>query len=273
MELMELKIISPKEDQFVKSIEFNFEELKKWLAAKVQHYNTLVYTEETIKVARQDRAALNKFKEALEDKRKEIKKMCLQPYEAFEKKMKQLTALVDKPIQAIDGQIKSYENAKKAEKKSQIQAYYDEKIGDLKNLLSFDRIFEERWLNVNVSMKEICAAIDESIRRVSDGLAAIDSLDTEFKLQVKDVFLRTFDLTAALQEKARLEQQKAMLAEYDARSSTDTSLEARRLLYDTASLARERIYQVDFRVWATEPQLRALKQFLKSNGIKYGRIE
>jgi hypothetical protein len=29
---------------------------------------------------------------------------------------------------------------------------------------------------------------------------------------------------------------------------------------------------VDFRVWATEEQLQALGQYMKSNGIRYGKV-
>ena len=45
----------------------------------------LVYTADQIKDAKKDRAKLNKFVTALEDKRKEIKKQVMQPYTAFEK--------------------------------------------------------------------------------------------------------------------------------------------------------------------------------------------
>ena len=50
-------------------------------------------------------ATLNNFKAAIEDKRKEIKKKCLEPYNAFEADIKELTALIDKPMLAIDAQV------------------------------------------------------------------------------------------------------------------------------------------------------------------------
>ena len=46
-------------------IEWNYEELKAEIAERVQHYETLVYTDETIKEAKADRANLNKLKKAL----------------------------------------------------------------------------------------------------------------------------------------------------------------------------------------------------------------
>ena len=106
---MELKIYNPTEDGFIKSIEWNHEEIKKEIAEKVEYYKNLVYTDNQIKEAKADRAALNKFVKALEDKRKEVKKQCLAPYEDFEANMKEIIAVVNEPIALIDSQIKDHE--------------------------------------------------------------------------------------------------------------------------------------------------------------------
>lgn len=119
---MELKI---KELDFPKVIEFNFEELKGEITAKAALYKNMVYTDETIKEAKADKATLNKFVMALEDKRKEVKKECLQPYETFEKQIKELVAIVNEPVELIDSQVKTYEEKLKAEKLEQIKAYWE----------------------------------------------------------------------------------------------------------------------------------------------------
>lgn len=67
----------------MQSITFNFDELKAEIGEALEKYKGLVYTDATIKDAKSDRAALNKFKDALETKRKEIKKRSMIPYEAF----------------------------------------------------------------------------------------------------------------------------------------------------------------------------------------------
>lgn len=222
---MELVIYKPTEDQFVKSIDFNFGELKQEMTAALAKYNGLVYTDESIKDAKTDRATLNKFKDALENKRKEIKKQCLEPYEAFEKKIKELTALVDKPILAIDAQVKSFEQAQKDEKKATIRAFYDDHIGDLAALLPFDKIFNEKWLNATVKIAESQESIMQTIGRVSSDLRTIANIKSEFELQVKDTYLQTLDLSSALNEGARLEQQKAKMAEYEARKAALETLQ------------------------------------------------
>lgn len=216
---MELVIYTPKEDQFVKAIEFNFEELRQEMSVRLERYNGLVYSEETIKEAKADRASLNKLKEAIESKRKEIKKQCLAPYEEFEKKIKQLTALIDEPILAIDSQVKSFEQMQKDAKREEITAYYNDNIGDLVSLLPLDKIFSDKWLNATTKLDAVYKEINERIIHTREDLQTIADLKSEFELQAKDTYLRTLDLSAALNEKTRLEQQKARMEEYEAQQA------------------------------------------------------
>ena len=83
--MMELKIYNPSEDGFIKPIEWNYEELKAELSQKLEQYKGLVYTEDQIKEAKADRAKLNALATAIDGKRKELKKQCLQPYEQFKR--------------------------------------------------------------------------------------------------------------------------------------------------------------------------------------------
>ena len=59
----------------------NFEEIKSYLAEQLTSYRNLVYTEDNLKLAKADKAKLNKLKKALDERRKElsinvIKKLC-----------------------------------------------------------------------------------------------------------------------------------------------------------------------------------------------------
>ena len=121
---MELKV---KKITFPEAIEFNYDDLRQEIIEKVAMYKSLVYTDEQIKEAKSDRSKLNKFVKALSDERIRIKKKCLKPYEDFEKKINELTAIVNEPIALIDNQVKSYEEQRKAEKLEKIKEYFNEK--------------------------------------------------------------------------------------------------------------------------------------------------
>lgn len=203
-EKMELKLINPDESGFLQHIEWNSEEIRKQVEMMMSAYTDVVYTEDTMKSAKDDRATLNKFKKVIEDRRKEVKKKCMEPYEQFEKEVKEITALIDKPISMIDSQIKDYEEKQKAEKKAQIKAAYDESIGDFEADLPFERVFDTRYLNATFSLSKAMSEVIEKIEKFKTDLATIDSLDSKHKLNVRDVYVRTLDLSQAMSEDRRL---------------------------------------------------------------------
>ena len=106
---MELKI---NEIQTIAPVTFNFEELKKELIEKSEHYKTAVYTEETIPVAKQDRANLNKLVKAVNDEKIRVRNKVLEPYMEFEMQCKELMEIVKNASENIDIQIKNFEQKK-----------------------------------------------------------------------------------------------------------------------------------------------------------------
>lgn len=77
---MELKI---KEYQLPEAIDFNYQELKQELEEKITVYTNLVYSDDQIKLAKADRANLNKLKKALNDERIRREREYLEPFNTF----------------------------------------------------------------------------------------------------------------------------------------------------------------------------------------------
>jgi len=286
---MQLVIYTPKEDEFIQEINFNHVEIKAELAQRLEKYKGLVYSESSIKDAKTDRASLNKFKDAIETRRKEIKKQCLKPYEDFEAKVKEIVSMIDQPILAIDGQIKAFEQAKKDEKTEAIKGFYTDSAGGLTELVPFEKVFNPRWLNVTCKESDIRKEITELFAKIEADLKVITELQSEYELQIKDTYLRAFDLTTALQEKKRLEEQAARLAEHKRQQEekrqafeaqkTTTQIPPQPSIKPENEVVlkpkvepTEKVFMVEFRIWATTEQLRALKEFLSENGIKYGKV-
>lgn len=283
---MEFKLINPKnENGFIQAIEFNFEELKAELSTRLENYNNLTYTEETIKTAKEDRAGLNKFKEAIETRRKEIKNLCLKPYNEFEAKVKELTALIDKPILAIDTQIKNFDNQRIEAKRIDITDFYNSVIEDMAEILPLEKIFNPKWLNATYKMSNIEKEIVETIGKVNGNLNVIDDLklDPELALQVKDKYLTTLDFGLAMAEKTRLENLKNAINKREISKDNQIHQEdIKPVLNDeqTAEIEQkitpiqtEKIYYREFWVKGTKSQLIALSEYLKANNIEYGGIE
>ena len=130
MEALELRMTTDLATAIPAEIVFNFEELEAELQRRLEHYNHLVVTEDAIKEAKEDLANLRKLREALETRRKEVKKQCAVPYMAFEEKEKRLIALIDSPISAINGQVKKFEEQEREAKRGEIAAAYEELVPD-----------------------------------------------------------------------------------------------------------------------------------------------
>ena len=206
---MELKI---KEITFPEVIEFNFDELKQEISNRVEMYRNLVYTEDQVKQAKTDRANLNKFVKALSDERIKVKKQCLQPYEAFEAKVNELSRIVQEPIALIDEQVKGYEEKQKQEKLERIKLIFEKyNFEDFK----FEQIFEEKWLNASVSMKSIEEAICAKGEQIKNDLITLSNLP-EFGFEATEVYKRTLDINTALNEGRRLSEIQKRKAEHEA---------------------------------------------------------
>ena len=270
-------------------LEFNFEYLKKALAERMELYRGLVVTEDGIKAAKQDRADLNKLREAIDAKRKEVKKACLAPYNNFEARVKELTALVDAPIAAIDKQLQQYEEQRRATKRADVQAIYEETVGELRSLLPFDKLWRDEWYNTSWSMKKIREAIVAADGKAASDLEVLSTVESEFIEAVKLKYLEGLDLNAALAERARLQERAAKLRQYEeqqrqAQENTTANLQEEERTKASARGAEqaatatqsegteENIYLLRFECQLTRAQAAALADFLKANRISYRRI-
>lgn len=210
---MELKIYSPTEDGFVSEIKWNHEEIKKEVAEKVEMYKNLVYTDDQVKDAKADRAKLNKFVQALEAKRKEVKKQCLAPYEDFEKKMKEIVQIVNDPISLIDGQVREYEQKKKDEKQDKILEMFAE--SSFPEWVGFERIFEQRWLNASVSLKSIRESMEAKKEQIEKELDTLRILP-EFAFEAEQVYMNTLDIQKSVNKAHEMAEIQKRKREYEA---------------------------------------------------------
>lgn len=280
---MELKIFNPQEGGFVKEIEWNNEELKAKIAEKVKDYEGLVYVGEAqIKEAKADRANLNKLRNAIEDERKRIKKLCLEPYNRFETQVKEVVALLDWPIAMIGEQIDAAEEAKKAAKKAKIEELF--KTIGFQAFVTLDAIWDPKWLNATVTMTKIEEAMRTRMYQIGTDVLTISDLQ-DYKFEAMEVYKETLDIGAAIREGKRLlEIQKAKeaaelarqaeeqaarerMAAEAAKASQEPKEQAESVREESRPLPdKERILTITFRVTASESQFAAVNHALA--GIK-----
>ncbi len=294
--MMELRMTTDLETALPAVIDFNFEELKAELTERLHHYNTLVVTEDSIQEGKADRAKLRKLKEAIETRRKEVKKRCEQPYKSFEAQVKELVALIDDPIAAIDKQVKTFEEQERKQKYAEIEAIYAEQVPEtIKDIIPLQRILDPTWLNKGTSKKKITEAIETLVKRTNVDMALLDGVLPKYMAAVRTRYVETLDITQAMnyqdelmaaeesfrqQEEARRqrEAQRAAWASQvpKAEEKPPVAVQEPARAPDTAPApqanADERLYTLRLEFRLTRGQADALKQFLNSNHIGYTNI-
>lgn len=284
---MEIQIYTPTSGQPLPPVEWNYNEIKSWLSASLAKYDSLVYDEGRMNDAKKDRAQLNKVAQAIDGKRKEMRQLYLAPYESFDAQAKELVNMVKVQSGKIDAQVKAYEAQKKEEKRQMIEAeLYAPMIGNLAELVPYNRLHEARWLNVTCSIATISEELGKKIDRIISGMDSIKSLDLppELASHARDVFLRSFDLAEAIKD---TERKKLLLEMIEKREVAESAQNGAQSPFGSGSVntatneqkadtaqsdANSEEFVVEFRVKTTRAKLNALRDFMRANGIRPERI-
>lgn len=301
---LELKIVSPSEEGFVKEIVWNADEIATEVEAKVGYYKNLVYTEDQVTEAKKDRAQLNKFISALKDKDREIKRLCLAPYEVFHNQMMKIISKVEEPVMLIDTQVKGFEEQQKQKKLQAIRELYDSK--GFWPWLTLERMMDrhastcKKWMNKSCSMKQIDSDMIEIQHKMGEDILALNGLKFGAQMALSE-YKRSMDVTAAMAEaqkfeearraeealKKQLEEQKQVRAQAQ-QAGSGTGIE------DEVPFGTEEVKQIRmediltppapaapipgerrekaFKVFVTKEELDALNNFLISNGYHFRQI-
>lgn len=277
---MELKIYNPAEDGFLKSIDWNFDELRQEITKKADDYMNLVYSNDQIKEAKKDRANLRKFIAALEDKRKEIKKQVMIPYTDFETKEKELVGIVDRAVENIDIQVKGYEETVRQEKLAKVKEIYKECIGDLDRTVPFEKVFKDSWLNTTTTLKSIKEEISSLYKKIDQELKIINADTSSYVYEMKEEYLKNFDLSVAMAKKQQLEETAKKKAMFEEQKRKEEEEKNRRLAEEAAKVEKagktqkaedpepqpqekkEKVLSITFRVVAKENKFNQVNALL-----------
>ena len=139
------------------------EELKKFVADKLDQTKGLVATDESIKATKASRAEVNKLKKAIGDVRKEYKKAWNVPFEFFESTLKGLEKDCDDASQELKLTIDGFEETQKEERKQKVQAIIEEMAPNY-NIKAENLPIADKWLLKSTSQKTIVQEIGEQMK-------------------------------------------------------------------------------------------------------------
>lgn len=209
----ELQVVA---EQTTGAIKWNYGELKQQLMDEMKAYESIVYTDENIKDAKKDVAALRKLTKEIDDKRIAIKKECLSPYEAFEKEANDLKDIIQKPIAKISEKVKEYEQRRIETVKGKISSYYTEVAGSIPDEIrdkAFQRMWQESWTNATTSEATWKKGIDDGVKTVFGEIDIVSSYPCDFADEGIQKYYETLSMTAAVDLMKSLQNQKKIAEE------------------------------------------------------------
>lgn len=263
-------------------------QIKEKVSEVVNDALSLDVNENTLSDVKKKRAELNKMASAFEDKRKEVKKAVLTPYEDFEKVYKECVIDTFRSADSeLKGKIYNVENVIKAEKQKDIEAYFEELCAA--NGIDFVR-FEQLGIRVTLSdsTKKMKAAVKDRIEKISEDVAMIRNFDNADEVMAE--YKTTLDSTTAISTvsaRHRAIEAERQRAEKRRQAEADLSEAANRVqeIYNAQKpvfseplappvvkepdAQNEEIYSATFTVRGTMDELKAVKNFMIDRGIKY----
>jgi hypothetical protein len=246
---------------------WNFDRLKKELGEALSVYKTTVYTDETIKLAKDDKAKLAKVKKIIEDQRKAYKAKCLAPYEALEPQIKEIVGMVEEQRTAIDDVVKGFTERQKAEKEKSVREYYEKKafiLGDLATPL-FEKLLNPKWLNASASRKKVEEEVQIAINNVLNDINAIKAMESPFVDTLLEKYVATLSLDEAKAKhtelveaatKAGINQQQAEI------NSPIAQPEEKQVVANDEE-------GITLKLYANQSQLEQVVDFMKAIGVNF----
>lgn len=261
--------------------------LGKYIDEGLKDIDKLECTEENKQLVKNKRAEINNTLKILEDKRKDIKKKILEPYEAFNSKFEDVAKLkLQNASEMLGNKINEIEIAQKQEKETALREFTERqfKANDIQDIVKFEDI----GLNITLSaseksLKEQVVTFVERIRNDLDTIL-LEDLRDEILLEYKKCLSYTQAKQTVLTRHKELEQTKAQTDELSIKAQNDSKIQAavvevvkedeiivpNEVEVNATTLSdMDEVIIVTFTIKETRKKLKLLKQFMADNEIDY----
>ena len=239
---------------------------------------SLACTEETLKVVKERRAALNRDRKDLDARRMAVKKQIMQPFEDFDEVYKECVTDVYGPAdEALKGKITDVEAGLKADKEKKVKDYFAEMVkASGVEWVTYEDVGVA--VTLTASLKSLKAKVKEYVEKVAADVACINGMENapeimaEYKLRgslavaINSVSQRKDRIAREEAErKQRLEAQlRAQEAEKAVLDVAEEELSAPQVSAEQVVTAKFTFMASTFQCRGTLAQLRGLKAFVNS---------
>lgn len=186
------------------SLTTNAKQIRDMVKNALPMYDISNYNDDNIEQAKKDKAALNKAAKSLNSKRIEFEKEFMIPFSEFKEVVSETVQLISECSSKIDNVVKQNELAYKDTKKAAIIDYFE---ANNANLVDFNKIFKEAWLNKTVKEKSVFTDIDNILAGIERDIQTIDSMAEDADV-LRTYYLDTLNINNTIQYGNRLKEQR-----------------------------------------------------------------
>lgn len=203
------------------TIASNMDALEAHVKKVVSEYDGATYdltSAQAIKEAKHDRSYLNGIKKEIDERRKAVKREYNKPLDAFERRCKQITAIIDESTDAIKAQLDEAEQTRKDALYSRLQQHYEEFAGLLAPVVPYERLHEPQWLNKTFGEIKAQQALEAKVSDVARDWETLKAQQEAMPhyADAEREFFRTLDLGAALNAARLADEEDQRIAELKA---------------------------------------------------------
>lgn len=249
----------------------------------LENIKNISCSEENKQEVKKYRAEINEMLKVLEDKRKEIKKQILEPYDLFNNKFEQVAKnKLQNASQMLNDKISYIETQQKADKEQELREFANEHFIDkgIQDLVTFEKI----GLNITLSasMKSLKDQIIIFCEKVADDLDVIlledmkDEIYVEYKKSLnyteakKKVLERQIEIKnaqiATQQIEETKESEEVIVQNVQAVTPIKVSVDN---TYEICEKVADDLLEVSFTVVASKDKILKIKEFLTQEKIEW----
>lgn len=283
------KLIKPQFNEEIKAeikgvskIENNILKVKDYATQLQEYYTKIIFTDESLKDATDEKAKINKFKNEVAEFRKNIIKQFNEPIALFENTAKETEKILTNTYELINIQVQNFNDKKKAKIKELSIEYFNE-YAQSKNI----DFLEYSQANINITLglmtekgeltKKAREEISLFIDNVEKDLELIN--EEELKTEILVEYKKTLNASNSILEVKRrykaIEEEKQRQQELQAKKEQEieTIKKVEEVLIAPKKIEvkinEEDILQITFSVRGKRDELKELVNFLKERGYDY----
>lgn len=258
----------------ISKVEDNITEAKQYALDLKEYYSKLVFTPEQCDDAKGERASINKIIKNISEYRKNIVAEFKKPIEVFETTAKETEKILKETADFVDVQVKKFENEEKDKKKIEIQKIFDNSVGELKDIISLEKIFDDKWLNKGSKLTSIETEMKDKLDSIRSSLKAIEELHSEFELELKNTYLQDFDLSKAIVKNNQLMQQKQVLSKVEEKKEEIVQEKVETMLNEKVKEdVSDPVLTYTLKITGTLSKQKALREFLELNKMTFEKVD